>query len=106
MPREYSQAGVDYTKIEPFKQAMQTTGKRTLNFPNQWGVYINQEAGDIFEYHGPHKPLWHMIQEGLGNKNWIAEWMYQHVGYMSRITAEPGEGELEIDNKVPWVYYS
>ena len=23
MPREYSQAGVDYTKIEPFKQAMQ-----------------------------------------------------------------------------------
>jgi len=21
-----------------------------------------------------------MIQEGLGNKNWIAEWMYQHAG--------------------------
>ena len=79
MPREYSQAGVDYTKIEPFKQAMQATGKRTLNFPNRRGVYINEEAGDIFEYRGPHKPLWHMIQEGLGNKNWIAEWMYQHA---------------------------
>ena len=46
MPREYSQAGIDYTKIEPFKQAMQVTGKRTLNFPNQRGVYISEEADD------------------------------------------------------------
>ena len=80
MAREYSQAGVDYTKIEPFKQAMQAIGKRTLNFPNRRGVYIDEEAGDVFEYRGTHKPLWHMIQEGLGNKNWIAEWMYQHAG--------------------------
>ena len=40
MPREYSQAGVDDTKIEPFKQAMQATGKRTLNFANRRGGYI------------------------------------------------------------------
>jgi len=79
MSREYSQAGVDYTKIEPFKQAMQATGKRTLDFPNRRGVYIDEEAGDVFVYHGSHKPLWYMIQEGLGNKNWIAEWMYQHA---------------------------
>ncbi len=80
MPREYAQAGVDYTKIEPFKRAMQEIGKRTLNFPNRRDVYIDAEAGDVFEYRGPHKPLWYMIQEGLGNKNWIAEWMYQHAG--------------------------
>jgi len=35
MAREYAQAGVDYTKIEPFKRAMQEMGKRTLSFPNQ-----------------------------------------------------------------------
>jgi phosphoribosylformylglycinamidine cyclo-ligase len=80
MPREYAQAGADYTKIEPFKRAMQEVGKRTFNFPNRRGVYINAEADDVFEYRGLHKPLWDMIQEGLGNKNWIAEWMYQHAG--------------------------
>ena len=79
MSREYSQAGVDYTKIEPFKQAMQATGKRTLDFPNRRGVYIDEEAGDVFVYHGSYKPLWYMIQEGLGNKNWIAEWMYRYA---------------------------
>ena len=42
MPREYSQAGVDYTKIEPFKQAMQATGKRTLNFPNRRGSILTK----------------------------------------------------------------
>lgn len=80
MEREYAQAGVDYTKIEPFKQLMIEVGKRTLTFPNRRGVYINEEAGDVFEYHGPHKPLWRQVQEGLGNKNWIAEWLYQETG--------------------------
>lgn len=80
MAREYAQAGVDYTKIEPFKRVMQEMGKRTLNFPNQRGVYIKKETGDVFEYRGPHHPLWQTIQEGLGNKNWIAEWMYQKTG--------------------------
>lgn len=79
MPREYAQAGVDYTKIEPFKQAMLATGKRTLAFPNRRKVYINQKAGDAFEYRGKRQPLWYVVQEGLGNKNWIAEWMYQHT---------------------------
>ena len=50
MPREYTQAGVDCTKIEPFKRTMQEIGKRTLNFPDRRGVYINTEAGDVFEY--------------------------------------------------------
>jgi len=40
MPREYSQAGVDYTKIEPFKQAMQVTGKRIkLDLKVQYGRF-------------------------------------------------------------------
>jgi len=42
MPLEYSQAWVDYTKVEPFKQAMQAIGKRTLNFPNRRGAYIDE----------------------------------------------------------------
>jgi len=78
--REYAQAGVDYTKIEPFKRIMQEMGKRTLSFPNRRGVYIIEEAGDVFGYRGPYQPLWQLIQEGLGNKNWIAEWMYQKTG--------------------------
>jgi len=42
MPREYSQAGVDYTKVELFKQAMQAIGKRALNFPNRREAYIDE----------------------------------------------------------------
>ena len=90
MEREYAQAGVDYKKIEPFKKAMQEVGKRTLKFPNRRKVYIKEEAigthGAVFEYRGRHwffwrqKHLWCQTQEGLGNKNWIAEWMYQYAG--------------------------
>jgi len=81
---EYAQSGVDYTKIEPFKMAMVRAGKRTLAFPNRRGVYVDQESvgahGAVFEYRGGRPHVWCMTQEGLGNKNWIAEWMYQHAG--------------------------
>ncbi len=81
---EYAKAGVDYTKIEPFKMAMVETGKKTLQFPNKRGVYIQPESlgahGVVFEYRGTESHFWCMTQEGLGNKNWIAEWMYQHAG--------------------------
>ena len=80
MGGEYAKAGVDYTKIEPFKRLMDEVRKRTLSFPNRRNVYINEEAGDVFEHRGPYKPLWRQVQEGLGNKNWIAEWMYQETG--------------------------
>ncbi len=80
---EYAQAGVDYTKIEPFKMAMIRAGKRTLKFPNRRDVYIEEESlglhGVVFRYQGAESHLWCMTQEGLGNKNWIAEWMYQHA---------------------------
>jgi len=81
---EYAKAGVDYTKIEPFKMAMVSAGKRTLKFPNRRGVYIEPESlgahGVVFRYRGAKPHFWCMTQEGLGNKNWIAEWMYQHAG--------------------------
>jgi len=80
---EYAQSGVDYAKIEPFKRAMIAVGKRTLAFPNRRGVYINP---DILHSHGTVftckclTPIWCQTQEGLGNKNWIAEWMRQFIG--------------------------
>ena len=81
---EYAQAGVDYATIEPFKQAMMEMGKRTLTFPNRRGVFIREDVlqahGAVFEYRGDLPHLWCKTQEGLGNKNWIAEWMYRFSG--------------------------
>jgi len=80
----YAKAGVDYTVMEPFKQAMIAAGKRTVKFPNKRDVYINTDVlhshGGVFEYRGRLKHMWCNTEEGLGNKNWIAEWMYQNAG--------------------------
>ena len=80
----YARAGVDYTKMEPFKMAMIEAGKKTLLFPNKRGVYINEDAthahGAVFEYRGSEPHIWCKTQEDLGNKNWIAEWMYEKTG--------------------------
>jgi phosphoribosylformylglycinamidine cyclo-ligase len=81
---DYAKAGVDYTVMEPFKMAMIEAGKKTLTFPNKRGVYINEDAthahGAVFEYRGDLPHIWCQTQEDLGNKNWIAEWMYQKTG--------------------------
>jgi len=81
---EYAKAGVDYTELEPFKEQMIAAGKKTVTFPNRRGVYINQDVlhshGGIFEYKGSLPHIWCNTQEGLGNKNWIAEWMYAYEG--------------------------
>ncbi len=81
---EYAKAGVDYTVMEPFKQAMINCGKRTLSFPNKREVYINQDVlhshGGVYEYRGDKPHMFCQTQEDLGNKNWIAEWMYQNAG--------------------------
>lgn len=78
---EYAQSGVDYSAIEPFKRIMREAGKLTLAFPNRRGVYIREDLlhghGAVYEYRGNLPHLWCNTQEGLGNKNWIAEWMYQ-----------------------------
>ncbi|MBN1853018.1 MAG: hypothetical protein JW829_09855 [Pirellulales bacterium] len=80
----YAKSGVDYTKIEPFKMAMVRAGKKTIKFPNKRDVYIEPESlgthGVVFQYRGGKPHFWCATQEGLGNKNWIAEWMYQHAG--------------------------
>lgn len=81
---EYAKAGVDYTQIEPFKQAMIEVGKKTASFPNKRKVFINESVmhshGGVYEYRGSLPHMWCQTQEGLGNKNWIAEWMYMHDG--------------------------
>ncbi|MCX6759749.1 MAG: AIR synthase-related protein [Candidatus Nealsonbacteria bacterium] len=78
---EYARAGVDYTKIEPFKRAMIEVGKRTLSFPEFRLVSVSSnDHGCTFQYNGSQPHLWCKTQEGLGNKNWIAEWMYQNAG--------------------------
>ena len=84
MSREYAKAGVDYRKIEPFKQIMAEMGKQTLTFPNRRGVFIDSDIlhihGAVYEYRGGLSHIWCKTQEGLGNKNWIAEWMYRFAG--------------------------
>lgn len=81
MSGEYAKAGVDYTKIEPFKQAMVDVGKKTLKFAEKRLVDVEvNEHGCTFSYGGGLPHLWCKTQEGLGNKNWIAEWMYQFSG--------------------------
>lgn len=78
---EYAQAGVDYQLIEPFKEAMVAMAQTTLSFPNRRGVHVEVGAhGCTFDYRGPHQHLWSNTQEGLGNKNWIAELMYTLTG--------------------------
>lgn len=80
---EYAKAGVDYTVMEPFKMAMVEVGRKTLAFPNRRGVYINEDAihahGAVYEYRGSLPHAWCHTHEDLGNKNWIAEWMYQNT---------------------------
>ncbi len=84
MQSEYAKSGVNYQIMEPFKMAMIEAGKKTLHFPEKRGVYINTEAthahGAVFEYRGTKPHIWCKTQEDLGNKNWIAEWMYQQTG--------------------------
>jgi len=81
---EYAQAGVDYKNIEPFKLAMIEAGKKTVHFPERRGVFVRDDAmhahGAAYEYRGNQPHIWVNTQEGLGNKNWIAECMYRETG--------------------------
>lgn len=81
---EYAQSGVDYSVMEPFKQAMIAAGKKTLSFPNKREVFVKEEVmhahGAVFEYRGSFPHIWCHTHEDLGNKTWIAEWMYENEG--------------------------
>ncbi|MFA6098946.1 MAG: AIR synthase-related protein [Patescibacteria group bacterium] len=76
-----AQAGVDYNKLGVFKDRIVDMCGRTLDFPVQRGakVYRNllHAHGAVYEILGV---LLCQTIEGLGNKDWIAEWMYQNAG--------------------------
>ncbi len=73
---EYAKAGVDYKLIQPFKELMKETGRQTHSFPNRRGVFILDD-GETYQYQGNLPHAWKSVQEGLGNKDWVAEWMNQ-----------------------------
>jgi len=81
---EYAESGVDYSLLEVFKEMMIAVGKQTTGFPEARDVRVTTDAihahGAVFEYTGNQPHVWCNTQEGLGNLNWIAEWMYQYDG--------------------------
>lgn len=78
---EYAKAGVDYSKIEPFKAAMIKVARRTASFPNRRDVFIDTDLlhahGGVHEYRGNQRHAWCTTLEGLGNESWIADLLYQ-----------------------------
>jgi len=112
---EYAQAGVDYSKIEPFKRAMVRVGQKTLEFPERRQVTLKRNLahahGAVFRYIGDQLVFWCNTQEGLGNKNWIAEWMRQFAdtgqSYYGRIgwdTALMAVNDVIAQGAMPVVY--
>ncbi len=79
---EYAQAGVDYTQLEPFKMRMRHVGEQTAHLPARRGVrvywHVPHAHGAIYSYEG--RAIFVQTQEGLGNKSWVAEWMYRNAG--------------------------
>lgn len=76
---EYAAAGVDPAKITPFKRAMQEVGKKTAHLPRKREVEAWASAHDVcYRYTGNKPHVFVKTLEGLGNKDWIAQWMYQH----------------------------
>lgn len=74
-------------------------GKKTLTFPNRREVFVEPNAhGATYEYRGQQSHVWCNTQEGLGNKNWIAEWMYQNVAYGGNTTPIALKNILISDN--------
>ncbi len=58
--------------------------KRTAAYPERRGVKVEtgvlHSHGGVYAYQGEAPHLWCKTIEGLGNKNWIAEWMYRYGG--------------------------
>jgi phosphoribosylformylglycinamidine cyclo-ligase len=77
---EYDQF-VSPSKIDLFKRIMKAMGRRTLGFPLARNVLVESlDHGAVWEYIGNSSHVWAGTKEGLGNKNWIAEWMYANAG--------------------------
>lgn len=79
--REYVQAGVDPRKIGQWKDIIKAVGQRTMDFPLRRQVVVEASPHGVeYYYRGNYEHRFFSTQEGLGNKNWIAEWMYQYAG--------------------------
>jgi len=108
----YAKAGVDYTKIQPFKDAMKRAAKETVWYPNKRGVFVIEDAclhGGTWEYRGPGPVRFCNTTEGLGNKNWLAEWMqdktrksYYH--WIGMCTARMATNDVIAQGALPVVY--
>src|SRR3989344_1431835 len=76
---EYADAGVDYRKLESFKVGMIEVVRKTATFPTSRGVTVlrnlHHAHGGVFTVDAPPGAILVQTTEGLGNKNWIAEWM-------------------------------
>lgn len=80
MTGAYAEAGVDYGRLQPFKDKIKAMAGRTLGFPNRRDVVARASAHcGRYRYTGAHAHEWGSTIEGLGNKNWVAEWMYKHA---------------------------
>ena len=78
--REYAQL-VDSSKIGLFKDVMKGVSQARRHFPEARDCFVESSShSGGFEYRGPHRYKVFGTTEGLGNKNWIAEWMYQQTG--------------------------
>lgn len=76
MASEYAKSGVDYSLIGPFKEKMVRVVELTRELPRRWDCEVFADGS--WRYLGT-QPYRHAkpVLEGLGNKNWIAEYMYQ-----------------------------
>jgi len=77
-PSEYAQF-VDYTQMQRFKDMMAEVGRQTCDFSLRRGVEVLYGYRAVYwRYTGTRPHVFRgPLLEGLGNKSWIAEWMYQ-----------------------------
>lgn len=69
---------MDPDKIRVFERVMKKVVEQTRNFPEAREVVVRSMAHSAsFLYCGDKRHSWAITKEGLGNKNWLAEWMYK-----------------------------
>lgn len=85
MTSEYAGAGVDKRMIQGFKDRMIEVARSTVLFPNERGVVVEERVlhahGGVYRYIGSQEHQWCQTTEGLGTKNWVAEWMATFSGF-------------------------
>jgi phosphoribosylaminoimidazole (AIR) synthetase len=94
--REYVKAGgVDSSKIGLFKDVMKDVSRRTKDFPLRRNCQLYASAyGGGFRYLGSTEWIAFETTEGLGNKNWISEYLYQQTGSTEHFHSTGGDTML------------